>query len=63
MENVPARHKGRKVHPAPSVQSKPTEQSQQGVGFMFSMRPQLCNASRKLGIGQAVYWSFHPASA
>ena len=59
MENILVRDERCKIQPAPAVQTHTAEQAHQGVGFVFSVRPQLCDTNRKVGIGSLILQIFH----
>ena len=59
MENILPWYERRKIHPTPAVQAQTAEQSHQAVGLMFSVRPELCDTNRKVGIGLHIFQVFH----
>jgi len=59
MEDILLRYESRKVQPTPVVHTHTAEQSQQAVGLMFSVRPELCDTNRKVGVGLHLFQVFH----
>jgi hypothetical protein len=50
VQDIPARDKVCKIQPAPAMYSHSAEDSQDGIGFMLAVRPQLRHASCEFGI-------------
>ena len=59
MEDILPRNESRKVQPTPVMHTHTAEQRHQAVGLMFSVRPELCDTDRKVGIGLRLFQVFH----
>ena len=59
MDNILARDERCQIQPAPLVETQMAEQTPQGVGLVFSVRPQFCDPNRKVGIGSPILQVFH----
>ena len=59
MENVFVRYERCEVQPAPTVKTKMAEQTQNTIGLVLSVRPQLGDATGKFKIGQRILRPFH----